>query len=92
MRPIQNGELVVPPDSIFAMGDNRDVSLDSRYWGFIPRENIIGRPMFIYWSFKTPENQYLLTSLSDRLKFILGHEVLHFFDETRWNRTLKVVR
>jgi signal peptidase I len=89
---IQGDDLVVPPGHYFAMGDHRGVSLDSRYWGFIPRENIIGRPMFIYWSFKTPENQYLLTSLSDRLKFILGHEVLHFFDETRWNRTLKVVR
>jgi signal peptidase I len=46
---IQADDLVVPPDRYFAMGDNRDVSYDSRYWGFIPRENIIGRPMFIYW-------------------------------------------
>jgi signal peptidase I len=46
---IEGGDIVVPPDSYFAMGDNRDVSYDSRYWGFIPRENIIGRPMFIYW-------------------------------------------
>lgn len=89
---IQGDDLVVPPGHYFAMGDHRGVSLDSRYWGFIPQENIIGRPMFIYWSFKTPENQYLLTSLSDRLKFILGHEVLHFFDETRWSRTLNIVR
>lgn len=51
---IDHSDLVVPPNHYFGMGDNRDVSLDSRYWGFIPRENIIGRPMFIYWSFPTP--------------------------------------
>ena len=51
---IEGDDLVVPPNSYFGMGDNRDVSLDSRYWGFIPQENVIGRPMFIYWSFETP--------------------------------------
>jgi signal peptidase I len=88
---VENGDLVVPPDSYFAMGDHRDVSYDSRYWGFIPRENVIGRPMFIYWSFETPPNQYQQTSFSDRISF-LGHVVLHFFDMTRWKRTLRVVR
>jgi len=88
---IQGGDLVVPPDHYFAMGDHRGVSLDSRYWGFIPRANIIGRPMFIYWSFETPEDQYRKTEWGDRLLF-LGKIVLHFFDETRWGRTLKVVK
>jgi signal peptidase I len=88
---IQGDDLVVPPDSYFAMGDNRDVSYDSRYWGFIPGENVIGRPMFIYWSFETPPDQYRRTSVSDRLGF-LAHVVFHFFDETRWRRTFKVVR
>jgi signal peptidase I len=88
---IENGDLVVPPDSYFAMGDHRDVSYDSRYWGFIPRQNVIGRPMFIYWSFETPSDQYLQKSAGDRISF-LGHVVLHFFDMTRWKRTLKVVR
>ncbi len=88
---IQGDDLVVPPDHYFAMGDHRGVSLDSRYWGFIPKENVIGRPMFIYWSFETPNDQYLKTAWSDRLLF-LGKVVLHFFDETRWKRTLKVVR
>jgi signal peptidase I len=73
------------------MGDHRGVSLDSRYWGFIPQENVIGRPMFIYWSFDTPADQYTKTDMGDRLGF-LAHVVLHFFDETRWGRTLKVVR
>jgi len=88
---IQGDDIVVPPDSYFAMGDNRDVSYDSRYWGFIPKENVIGRPMFIYWSFETPPNQYLQKEVSERLKF-LAHVVIHFFDETRWRRTFRVVQ
>ena len=88
---IQGGEVVVPPNGYFAMGDNRDNSKDSRYWGFIPRQNVIGRPMFIYWSFITPPYQYEMRGASDRLGF-LAHIVLHFFDETRWSRTLKVVQ
>jgi signal peptidase I len=88
---IQGSDIVVPADRYFAMGDNREVSLDSRYWGFIPKANIIGRPMFIYWSFDTPSDQYRRTSIGDRLGF-LAHVVIHFFDETRWRRTLRVVR
>jgi len=88
---IQGGDLVVPPGRYLAMGDHRGVSLDSRYWGFIPKENIIGRPMFIYWSFETPENQYRKTEWSERILF-LGKVVIHFFDKTRWRRTLQVVR
>jgi len=88
---IEGGDIVVPPDSYFAMGDNRDVSYDSRYWGFIPRKNVIGRPMFIYWSFVTPPNQYEKRDWDDRLRF-LAQIVYHFFDETRWSRTLRIVR
>ena len=47
---VRGGELVVPANSYFVLGDNRDNSLDSRYWGFVPRENVIGRPLLIYWS------------------------------------------
>jgi signal peptidase I len=88
---IEGEDLVVPPDSYFGMGDNRDVSYDSRYWGFIPRENVIGRPMFIYWSFETPPNQYMKTSAADRIAFI-SKVVVHFVDQTRWRRMFKVVR
>ena len=88
---VQGDDIVVPPDHYFGMGDNRDVSLDSRFWGFIPKENVIGRPMFIYWSFETPGDQYRRTSMGDRLGF-LAHVVIHFFDETRWRRTLRVVQ
>jgi signal peptidase I len=84
-------DIVVPPNGYFAMGDNRDVSYDSRYWGFIPKPNVIGRPMFIYWSFTTPPNQYQMRSWGDRMSFI-AHIIIHFFDETRWSRTLRVVR
>ncbi len=88
---IQGDDVVVPPNSYFGMGDNRDVSKDSRYWGFIPRQNVIGRPMFISWSFVTPPDQYLMRGAGDRLGF-LAHVILHFFDETRWSRTLRIVR
>jgi len=87
---LQNGDLVVPPGKVFAMGDNRDVSLDSRYWGFVPRENVIGRPMFIYWSFVTPRDEYQRQDLSDRISWVFDI-VIHFFDKTRWSRMLHVV-
>jgi signal peptidase I len=88
---VEKGELVVPADSYFAMGDNRDVSYDSRFWGFIPQENVIGRPLFIYWSFETPADQYKRTEVSERIAF-LGKVIFHFFDETRWRRTFRPVR
>lgn len=84
---VQNGELVVPPDSYFAMGDNRDNSLDSRYWGFVPRENIIGKPSVIFWSYDA------------ETKDLVGYSTSHFvdlaknfFSKTRWERTFKLIR
>jgi signal peptidase I len=88
---IQDGNLVVPPGKVFAMGDNRTESLDSRYWGFAPRGNIVGRPLFVYWSFETPVDQIDKQSLGDRIAFI-GHIVFHFFSQTRWERTLHITR
>jgi signal peptidase I len=84
---VVNGEVVVPPDSYFAMGDNRDNSSDSRYWGFVPRENIIGKPLLIFWSYDA--------STEDLEYFTVNHFIdlaKNFFVKTRWDRTLKLVR
>jgi signal peptidase I len=84
---VVNGELIVPPDSYFAMGDNRDNSLDSRYWGFVPRENIIGKPLVIFWSYDAPTE--------DWVDYTAAHFIdlaKNFFFKTRWERTLKLVR
>ncbi len=86
-RNIQDGDLLVPPGKVFALGDNRTESLDGRYWGFVPQENIVGRPLFVYWSFRTPADQIDKQSAAEQLNF-LGHILLHLFDETRWDRTL----
>ena len=69
------------------MGDNRPDSLDSRYWGFVHRDNLIGRPLLVYWSFDEPEENTLTPSLSERASSTL-HMLVHFFDGTRWSRTL----
>jgi len=87
---VHNGDLVVPPGMYFVMGDNRTVSLDSRYWGFVPRANIVGRPLLVYWSFRTPDSEQYKTSFADQLAWI-GHETLHFFTETRWGRTFHLI-
>jgi signal peptidase I len=88
---IQNGDLVVPPGRVFAMGDNRTESLDGRFWGFVPRENIVGRPMFVYWSFETPADQIDKQGIGQRIGF-MGHILVHIFDQTRWKRTLHLIR
>jgi signal peptidase I len=85
---VQNGELVVPPGYIFAMGDNRDDSLDSRYWGFVPRENIVGTPLIIYWSFEAPTQD--LTNPNIGIDHIVD-VIAHFFTKTRWHRTFKLI-
>jgi len=84
---VVNGEVVVPPESYFAMGDNRDDSLDSRYWGFVPRGNIIGKPLVIFWSYDAPT--------ADWVDYSANHFIdlaMHFFTKTRWDREFKLVR
>lgn len=82
---------VVPPGQYFAMGDNRDNSQDSRYWGCVPRDHIIGKALVIYWSFETPRDEYLQTSLKDRVSQFTD-VFLNFFTKTRWRRSFRIIR
>jgi signal peptidase I len=84
---VVNGELVVPPGYYFAMGDNRDNSSDSRYWGLVPRENIIGKPLVIFWSYDAPTEDWVDYNANHFIDL-----AQHFFTRTRWDRTLKLVR
>jgi len=85
---VVNGELIVPDNSFFALGDNRDRSLDSRYWGFVPRENIIGKPLIIYWSYDAPTAHLEDSSISvAHIQDVL----LNFFSKTRWKRTFNLI-
>jgi signal peptidase I len=90
-RNVVNNEIVVPAEHYFAMGDNRDNSLDSRYWGFVPRENIIGKPLIIYWSYKASTNDLAGATVGSMISHMidLGE---HFFTRTRWSRTLRIIR
>jgi signal peptidase I len=88
---VEDGQLIVPEGHYFAMGDNRDDSSDSRYWGFVPRENIVGRPLLIYWSIRNLDNDLPIpASVGDRL-YHFAYAVTHFFQITRWDRTFRVV-
>lgn len=91
LQNVQAGEVVVPLNSYFAMGDNRDNSSDSRYWGFVPRENIIGKPFLIYWSYRASTEELTGDTAASTITHLtdLGQ---HFFTRTRWDRTFKLVR
>jgi signal peptidase I len=83
---LSDGEVVVPPGEYFVLGDNRDNSVDSRYWGFVPRANIIGRPLVIYLSVKGSE--------PDRTNDKLLHsgQMAHLLQLARWSRMFRLVR
>jgi signal peptidase I len=86
---IENDGLRVPPGYLFMMGDNRDNSLDSRFWGFVPMENVVGELLFVYWSYDAPSRDWTAEDLTDRVKFNLSI-VWNFIRRTRWSRTGKI--
>jgi signal peptidase I len=86
----QGDELVVPPGEYFAMGDNRDHSLDSRYWGFVDRDAIMGRPFLIYWSVDANSSDYGESSFGQRVVGIFD-TLTHLPARTRWGRMLHTV-
>ena len=88
---LEGGELVVPPGQYFVMGDNRDYSSDSRYWGFVPRENIVGNPLLIYWSYESSNEDYRQTGAMDYVTKLLN-VAIHFPQKTRWKRMFRVVQ
>jgi signal peptidase I len=86
---VRDGEVIVPPGTYFALGDNRDDSADSRYWGLVPRENIVGKPLLIYWSYDAPTDRLIQpVPGADHLLDLAQH----FFTKTRWERTFRLVR
>jgi signal peptidase I len=87
---VQDDEIVVPPGKYFAMGDNRDHSADSRYWGFVDRDAIMGRPFLIYWSVDASSADYTPNTFFQRLTGIF-ETIAHLPTRTRWNRMLRTV-
>lgn len=88
-QDVVNGELVVPQGFVFAMGDNREDSNDSRYIGLIPRDSIMGTPILVYWSFDAPSEELENGNIG------IDHLVdlaTHFFTKTRWRRTFHLIR
>ncbi|MBI4166227.1 MAG: signal peptidase I [Acidobacteria bacterium] len=88
---IRNAELLVPPGQYFVMGDNRESSSDSRFWGFVPRAVITGKPLVVYWSYETSREEFAMNSWGDRIKQTFDL-VVNFFSKTRWRRTFHWVR
>jgi signal peptidase I len=82
---IRDDGLHVPAEGLFVMGDNRDNSLDSRFWGIVPEASVVGKPLFIYWSYDAPKEAWTESDLRTQLKWDLS-KLRNFFSRTRWSR------
>jgi len=88
---LEDNELIVPEGSFFVLGDNRDDSYDSRYWGFVPAENVVGRPLLIYFSMDRTTSAIASELPSDRLSS-LAHNVTNLVESLRWHRMFRTVQ
>jgi signal peptidase I len=84
-------EYRIPGNQYFCMGDNRDNSFDSRFWGPVHHDLIIGKPWRIYWSYESSTQEYLTPGILHKIKDIFK-TVIHFFSKTRWERTVKKIK
>ena len=92
LRPLQDvAPVTIPPDSFFMMGDNRDNSRDSRYFGFVSRQAMIGRPLFIYWSYESEPYPTGGRTMGQWAEYYAS-VATHFFTRTRWTRTGTVLK
>jgi signal peptidase I len=85
------GPVSVPPAQYFVMGDNRDNSQDSRYWGFLPKSYIKGKALMVYWSYESDGAEYRAEGVDSTVRNLFS-VITHFFTRTRWERLFHFIR